>query len=550
MNFVTKAIGKFHGGIKLPGHKQVSMQSPVSDAPLPDELVIPLQQHIGQAAEPVVNVGDHVLKGQLIAHTVAAVSAPIHASSSGTISAIELRTFPHPSSLQALCIIIKTDGKDTAVDSHPAATDNLSASELRDIIHNAGIVGLGGAGFPSALKLNPPLTASIETLILNAAECEPYITCDAVLMQEQAELIIRGAQFILQALEIPDCIIGIEDNQPEAIAALSTAIAKLDDTRIKIHTLETRYPAGGEKQLIEALTDKQVPLNSLPSKIGIVCHNVATAYSIAEAVLQGKPLIDRIVTITGEGVTHPQNLRVRIGTSIKFLLEHCGFRQDLTDRVLMGGPMMGFVLPALDLPVIKTTNCILAESKAERGHQSPAMPCIRCGECARVCPATLLPQQLYWYARAKDFDKVQDHHVFDCIECGCCDYVCPSHIPLVHYFRFAKTEIWNQEQDKIKSDRARERHEFHQYRLERKKAEDEERKRKKREMLKKVQGDETKGNELDAKKTAIEAALKRVQAKREQQNAEAKNTDNLSEEQQKIIAEIEAKRQANKPEDR
>jgi electron transport complex protein RnfC len=340
------------------------------------------------------------------------------------------------------------------------------------------------------------------------------------------------------ALQAKHCIIAVEDNKKVAHTMLVNALHEHESEFIEIVQIPTIYPTGGEKQLIKVLTGKEIPSHGLPIDIGIVCHNVATAAAVCETIEQGKPLISRNVTITGEAVETPRNLEVLIGTPFAHLLEACGWQEEQTDEVLMGGPMMGFGITSLDAPVIKTTNCILARPK-DQPHRQPAMPCIRCGQCANVCPAKLLPQQLYWYARAKDFDKAQDYNLFDCIECGCCAYVCPSHIPLVQYYRFAKTEIWAMERDKKKADHARQRHEFHQYRLERKQKEDEERKRMKKELLKKTQGKED--TEDDSKKSAIEAAMARVKAKREQQ--EKKNVENLTEQQKQKIREIEERRQ-------
>lgn len=270
----------------------------------------------------------------------------------------------------------------------------------------------------------------------------------------------------------------------------------------------------------------------------MICHNVGTAVAVADAVLRGIPLLSRYITITGEAVNKPQNLEVLFGTPIKFLLQHCGLQEENLARLLMGGPMMGFQISDLQTPVIKTTNCLLAMDKTEVGNGLTEMPCIRCGECSRVCPAQLLPQQLYWWAKAKDFDKAQDYNLFDCIECGCCAYVCPSHIPLVQYYRFAKTEIWQQERDKRKSDHARDRHEFRLLRMERKKQQDEERKRQKKELLKR-----SKSSEDESKKSAIDEALARVKAKQQQQNTDTKNLDNLTAAQQKQIEEADARRE-------
>jgi len=529
----------FQGGIRLSGHKHMSMTEHVAPPGLPAQVILPLQQHIGEPAEPIVKVGERVLKGQMIARASEYVSVPVHASTSGRVIAIEERAVPHPSGLPASCIVIEADGKDEWTALKPMIDyQSMDPSALRNVIRDAGIVGLGGAGFPSFIKLNPGPDNVIEILVLNGAECEPYITCDAMLMQEHPRRIIDGLLVMKHALRAKHCIIAVEDNKKVAHTMLVNALHEHESEFIEIVQIPTIYPTGGEKQLIKVLTGKEIPSHGLPIDIGMVCHNVATAAAVCETIEQGKPLISRNVTITGEAIGTPRNLEVLIGTPFAHLLEACGWQEEQTDEVLMGGPMMGFGITSLDAPVIKTTNCILARPK-DQPHRQPAMPCIRCGQCANVCPAKLLPQQLYWYARAKDFDKAQDYNLFDCIECGCCAYVCPSHIPLVQYYRFAKTEIWAMERDKKKADHARQRHEFHQYRLERKQKEDEERKRMKKELLKKTQGKED--TEEDSKKSAIEAAMARVKAKREQQ--EKKNVENLTEQQKQKIREIEERRQ-------
>ena len=528
----------FHGGLKLDGHKAISMHEAVEDAAIPSRLILPVQQHIGEPAEPVVNIGDTVLKNQVIAQASDYVSVPVHAPTSGTVVAIEDHPVPHPSCMNASCIIIETDGNDKEIetDKEPVDYASLEPSALRNIIREAGIVGLGGAGFPSFIKLNPGPDTKVDTLILNGAECEPYITCDAMLMQDSPRKIIDGLLIMRHALKVEQCIIAVEDNKATAYTMLVNVLREHETEFIKIIQVPTIYPAGGEKQIIKVVTGKEVPSHGLPIDVGVVCHNVGTAAAVADAILNHQPLIERYVTVTGDAVKQPRNLKVRFGTPVQELLKQCeGFN---VQQCIMGGPMMGFELSSETVPVIKTTNCILTYKKK---FQAPtSMPCIRCGECAKACPAQLLPQQLYWYARAKDFDKIQDYNLFDCIECGCCAYVCPSHIPLVQYYRFAKTEIWAQERDKQKSDIARERHEFRQYRMERKKAEDEERKRRKKELLKAAAGEKT--SEEDKKKAAIEAAMARVKAKRDKQHAEQTNTQNLTDAQQKAIQEIEERR--------
>lgn len=524
------------GGLHLPDNKAMSQQGGIHDGPLPKRLVIPLQQHIGAPAKPVVKVGDKVLKGQVLARPEGYVSAPVHASSSGTVVAIEALPVPHPSGMNAPCVVIETDGKDTQVElaCYPDY-ENLDESELRNIIRDAGIVGLGGAGFPSFIKLNPGAHTELETLILNGAECEPYITCDDMLMRERAEEVIIGARIMRYALHAKQVLIGVEDNKPEAIAALREVLAHLDEKEIEVIAVPTLYPTGGEKQLIKILTGREVPSQGLPIDVNIVCHNVATAAAVYRAVDKGEPLISRVVTVTGHGAAHPKNLEVLIGTPVAEVIKAAGGDNGVPYTLLMGGPMMGIALQNEAIPTTKTANCLLLATQKDIPERGPVRSCIRCGECASVCPMQLMPQQMYWHARARDFDKIQDFNLFDCIECGCCAYVCPSNLPLVHYYRFAKNEIWSQERERKASDKARERHEFRQFRLEREKEE--------KAARHKAKAQATTGGD-DAKQAAIKAAMERAKAKREAATVQPKNTENLTPAQQKQIDEIEAQRAA------
>lgn len=506
-----RKLWSFKGGLKLDGHKAMSMQTPIRQAALPNQLVLPLRQHIGEPAYPIVDVGERVLCGQMIAQAEGFISAPLHASSSGTVVAIEQRPLAHPSGMPGPCIVIDTDGQDEwgELTPHRKNYKRLDPSALRNLIRDAGIVGLGGAGFPTFIKLNPGARKNIDMLILNGAECEPYITCDAMLMQERPREIIEGIIIMRHALQAKQCVIAIEDNKPDAIAIIQAALSAQEKTFIEVVIIPTRYPAGSEKQLIKTLTGMEIPAHALPVQHGIVCHNMGTAVAVGEAVLAGKPLISRIVTVTGHAISQPGNFDTRIGTPMHDMLTQAQVDQTRLDRLIMGGSMMGFEVHDDVSPVLKTTNCLLATVREDVSANEPAMPCIRCGECTKACPAGLLPQQLYWYARAKDFGMAQKYKLFDCIECGCCTYVCPSHIPLVQYYRYAKTEIHAQERDKQKSDIARQRHEFNLYRKERKKQEDEERRRKKKELL-------NKSAQMDDKQDAIAAALARVEAKKAQ----------------------------------
>lgn len=511
MTNAPRQLHRFHGGLHLPPNKAQSTAAPVRVMPVPPRLVLPLAQHIGAAAEPLVRVGERVLKGQMIARASGYVSVPIHASSSGTVAEIGERAVPHPSGLRAPCIVIDTDGRDEpAPDVLSGDPAQLDPSELRNRIRNAGIVGLGGAGFPSFIKLNPGPDRPIHTLIINGAECEPYITCDDMLMRTRAAEVVGGARILQHAVQAGTCLVAIEDNKPEAADAVRAAIAAAGaEGSMEVVTIPTLYPTGGEKQLIQVITGREVPSQGLPADIGVLCHNPGTAAAVHRALVAGEPLISRLITVTGAGVAGPGNLEVRIGTPMADVIAAAGGYTEHAHRLLMGGPMMGFALGTDEVPVVKTTNCLLVASRAELPLPQAPLPCIRCGACVDACPALLLPQQLYWYAHAKDFDRVQDFNLFDCIECGCCSYVCPSHIPLVQYFRFAKTEIWNQEREREKADVARQRHEFRLFRQEREK---EERAARLKQKQKALQTPETAGE--DPKKAAIQAALERVKAKK------------------------------------
>lgn len=453
------------GGIHPPENKQQSLTLPIGELPIPNQLVVPLSQHIGAPATACVKVGETVLKGQKIANAKGPLSVGVHAPTSGTVSAIEDRPVAHSSGMLAPCIEISSDGRDQWI-NRKGIDDfkHTSPAALLSIIADAGIAGMGGAGFPSAVKLNPGFRRPIDTLIINATECEPYITADDALIRERAQEIIEGVHILSHLLDNPsNIIIGIEDNKPEAIAELAQ---HTEETGINLVSFPTKYPSGGEKQLIYILTGKELPSGQIPADIGVVCVNVGTAYAIKRAVVEAEPLISRVTTVTGEACGINRNYEVLIGTPVNYLLDQNDFDQQACSRVVMGGPMMGFSLTSQDIPIVKTSNCILAPSHREMPPEQPAQPCIRCGICAEACPASLLPQQLLWYSQAEDHDRLQAHNLFDCIECGACSYVCPSNIPLVQYYRNSKSEINRAHQEKIKSDHARQRFEFHKERIE------------------------------------------------------------------------------------
>lgn len=468
----TTRIWPIPGGVHPEERKEQSLQLPLGDIALPDQLIFPLSQHIGAPADPIVKVGDKVLAGQKIAAAHGIFSAPVHASSSGVVTAIEERTLPHPSGMRGTCIIIATDGLDQHID-YQTCDDYLSLDHatLVEKIREAGITGMGGASFPTAVKLNPKANQPIDTLIINGTECEPYITADDILMQTRADDIIKGTQLLAHILNHPKrVVIGVEDNKPKAIAALRTA-AK--ETSIEIASFPTKYPSGGEKQLIQILTGKEVPSGQIPASIGVVLQNVGTTVAAYEAIRFGRPLIERITTVVGEALDIQRNIRVRLGTPIAHILSEHGYHRDKNSRLIMGGPMMGFTLHDPQVPVVKASNCLLVPGPKELAAPAPALACIRCGLCAEACPVQLLPQQMYWYARAEDFDRLASHNIKDCIECGACSFVCPSNIPLVQYYRAAKGTMRQLEIDREKSDRSRQRFEFRQERIAKAEAEKE-----------------------------------------------------------------------------
>ena len=473
----------FHGGIHPPEHKALSNRAPLVAAPLPREVVLPLSQHIGAPAQPLVEIGQRVKTGELIARAQGMISAPVHASITGVVTAIEPRQIPHVSGLEDLCIVIEREGEIDEWARLEAWRDwrQQEAQDLIQRLQDAGVVGQGGAGFPSAVKARVRERHAIDTLILNAAECEPYITADDLTMRTHPEALIEGLE-ILASLIGPECIlIGIEDNKPEAVIALEQAIRarRADkrlpplDSRLEVVVVPTKYPSGGEKQLIKLLTDREVPSRGLPADVGVVVHNPGTVRAVQRAVCFGEPMISRVVTLTGEALQHPHNVEARLGTSIADLLRLAAPAPTGIARLVMGGPMMGFTLESDALPIIKTTNCLLASSPESLPAPAVEQPCIRCGMCEQACPAELLPQQLYWFSKAREFDKAELYNLADCIECGACSYVCPSQIPLVQYYRFAKGEIRSAQHEARKSERARHRFEFKQARMAREEAEKE-----------------------------------------------------------------------------
>ncbi|WAJ69495.1 electron transport complex subunit RsxC [Catenovulum adriaticum] len=502
----------FPGGVYPPERKSLSNQAPIKRLGLANEYIVPVKQHIGQAAAVTVKVGDKVLKGQALTQLQGPMELPTHAPTSGEVIAIEPRITAHPSGLTEISVVIKPDHLDTWCEITPAPNYlTLSKVELLDKLKQAGISGLGGASFPTYVK--QANSQPIELLIINGVECEPYITADDLLMREHANEIVSGIEIFTHLLQPKLVAIAIEKNKPEAIAAMEQACR--GKQQFVVRAIPTKYPAGGEKQLIQVITGQEVPSKGITADLGIITQNIGTAFAAFRAVVHGEPLIERVVTVTGKQLSEPQNVWARIGTPVDFLLSEQGYQPLKKPRLIMGGPMMGFTLPDTRVPVTKITNCVLAPSDKELPAATDEQACIRCGYCADVCPASLLPQQLYWHSKAKEYEKAQDYKLFDCIECGACAYVCPSEIPLVQYYRVAKADIKNQQLEHEKAEKAKERFNARNERLE----------REKQERLKKhKQASEARKQSMAKNPSAqdkVAAALARAQAKKQQKTPEA-----------------------------
>jgi electron transport complex protein RnfC len=437
------------GGVHPEGRKDMSVQGGIRSLPLPQLLYIPLQQHIGAPAVPLVSIGDTVLKGQLIASAQGAVSSSIHAPTSGTVVALGDHAAPHPSGLPVPTITLESDGLEQWA-SLEAVDDpfGLTPEDIADRVAAAGIVGLGGATFPAALKLNLSRNSGVQTLIMNGGECEPYLTCDDRIMRERAPQIVEGIRLIARAVAAQEILVGIEDNKPEAIAAMQAAA---QESGVKVVVMPSMYPMGSEKQIIQVLTGQEVPAGGRPADIGVLVHNVATAYAVQQAVRLGKPLVSRVVTISGGAIRSACNVEVLIGTPVQELIEFAGGYAQAAARLVLGGPMMGQQFTQTTIPVVKGTSGVLALSASEIG-QAEASPCIRCSTCVRACPIGLLPLEMAAHIRATDLTGAVALGLKDCISCGSCSYVCPAHIPLVHYFNYAKGDLAAQERAKLKQE--------------------------------------------------------------------------------------------------
>ncbi len=428
-------LKRFLGGIHPKDSKVYTMDKTIEIPPLPSQVVIPMSQHIGAPCTPLVKVGDKVKKGQVIAESDAFMHSPVHASISGEV--IKIAEMPHASRVNCLSIVIKNDGLDEWVQGIPLHRewDQLETAEILDIIKGAGAVGMGGATFPTHIKLSP--NKNVDVFIVNAAECEPYLTADYRMMLEYAKRIVTGVKIVMKVLGVSKCFVGIEDNKPEAVSVMKDAFK---GTSVEVVSLPTKYPQGAEKMLIKVLTNREVPSGGLPMDVGVVVQNVGTTVSICDAVVSGIPLIERVTTVSGDAIKDPKNLLLRIGTSYEYVIDYCGGFSKTPEKIISGGPMMGMAQFTLDVPVIKGTSGILALSSdvVNSGEESP---CIRCGRCVKACPMGLVPSMLSILGERNRFKEAKEEYgLFNCIECGSCVYTCPAKRNIVQYIKYAKAQ--------------------------------------------------------------------------------------------------------------
>lgn len=429
----------FKGGVNVPHYKELTEKLNLEKALEPEIVKIPLHQHTGAPCEPLVKIGDRVKIGEKIGQSEAFVSAPVHSSVSGTVK--DITKMAIPTGLTVDCVVIESDGLGEVHESVKprGSLEDLSSKEIIGIIKEAGITGMGGAGFPAHVKFSPPADKKIDTILINGAECEPYLTTDHRLMVEEPEKIVFGLKIIMKAVGVDNGVIGVENNKPDAIKALREA--SKGEKNIRVVSLKVKYPQGDEKRLINAILGREVPSGGLPMDVGAVVSNISTTRAIAEAITEGKPLYERVVTITGNGINEPKILIAKIGTPFKDLIEQCGgFKEGSPGKVIMGGPMMGLSQYTIDVPIIKGSGGILVLTKEET-EPDPMQPCIRCGKCLQVCPVKLQPLHLSNYSLKGMFDKAEKLHALDCVECGACSYICPAKRPLVESIRMAKREI-------------------------------------------------------------------------------------------------------------
>ncbi len=426
----------FKGGIHPPDNKHWTSHKAIEDCPLPDELVVPLSQHIGAPSVACVEVGQHVAKGQEIGSAKGFVSVPVHASTSGEVVAIENR--PHPFGTSLPAVVIKPDGEDSwSYNLQFTDPGSLTSDEVIEKVRQAGVVGMGGAAFPAHVKMSPPPEKPIRTLLFNGVECEPYLTSDHRMMLEESERVLQGVALLQYVYGAERVVIGIEANKPDAIALLKKQCA---DAPVEILPLQVKYPQGAEKQLIAAATGREVPSGGLPMDVGVAVHNVSTAAAVTDAVMLGRPLIERVCTVTGPAIKEPKNLRIRIGMPLSHLVEVCGGLVEEPGKIILGGPMMGFTQVGFDVPVIRGSSGLLL-LREEDIAKSPEGPCIRCARCVQACPMNLLPTTIAAYARRDLVVETEEYCAMDCIECGSCSYVCPASIPLVQSIRHGKAAV-------------------------------------------------------------------------------------------------------------